>query len=191
MSHQEIESELEVLYQTFKALVPTYVRVRRNDGPGASKTDSKDLQGTQRSIRRPRKAVKLVTAKEILLVHKAIMAFTGSSPAIMPETEGKLSFAADFLRYPPYIRRRLGTVFDSAAYLLDYIIRNHAFYDGNKRTATAVAAFSLDINGYKLVAAAREIVAMAIAVDLGIITVQELATWLRRHCRPIRARSSP
>jgi death-on-curing protein len=43
-------------------------------------------------------------------------------------------------------------LFSKAAYLLESLIGNHAFLDGNKRTAITSSGLFLHINGYRLTA---------------------------------------
>lgn len=66
----------------------------------------------------------------------------------------------------------------AAAYSVG-IAKNHAFIDGNKRTAFQVMYVFLGLNGYRIVA--REPVVVALMVDVATGTVNEavLAEWCR------------
>lgn len=71
---------------------------------------------------------------------------------------------------------------DLAASYAVGIARNHAFIDGNKRTALVVAAgVFLPLNGYKLTASDGETVRIMLAVAEGSMPEEELATWFRTH----------
>jgi death on curing protein len=75
----------------------------------------------------------------------------------------------------------------SASYAVG-IARNHAFIDGNKRTALVVAAgVFLPLNGYKLTASDGETVRVMLAVADGSMAEQELALWFRTHTMPLPA----
>ncbi len=74
---------------------------------------------------------------------------------------------------------------DLAASYAVGIARNHAFIDGNKRTALVVAAgVFLPLNGYKLTASDGETVRVMLAVADGSMPEQELATWFRTYTVP-------
>jgi death-on-curing protein len=64
--------------------------------------------------------------------------------------------------------------------------RNHAFIDGNKRTALVVAAgVFLPLNRYKLTASDGETVRVMLTVADGSMAEQELAMWFRTHTKPL------
>lgn len=61
------------------------------------------------------------------------------------------------------------------------IARNHAFIDGNKRTAFVTVELFLRLNGWQLTASDAECVLTMLAVATGDITESEFADWLRAH----------
>lgn len=75
-----------------------------------------------------------------------------------------------------------------AAVLMDGIIRNHPFVDGNKRTGIAVAALFLQLNGYGLTATNDELEAFTLQVTVGKPTLSEIADWFRVKTRRTRTR---
>ena len=80
-------------------------------------------------------------------------------------------------------------VADLAASYAVGIARNHAFIDGNKRTALVVAAgVFLPLNGYKLGASDGESVRAMLAVADGTMSEPELAVWFRTYIRPLNAK---
>jgi len=75
---------------------------------------------------------------------------------------------------------------DLAASYAVGIARNHAFIDGNKRTALVVAAgVFLPLNGYKLTASNGEMVRTMLAVADGTMSESELAVWFRTYIRQL------
>ncbi len=77
-------------------------------------------------------------------------------------------------------------VADLAACYAVGIARNHAFIDGNKRTALVVAAgVFLPLNGYKLAASDGETVRVMLSVADGSMPEGELASWFRTHIMPL------
>jgi death-on-curing protein len=72
----------------------------------------------------------------------------------------------------------------AAAYAVG-IARNHAFLDGNKRTAWVVTETFLLKNGFELIASDRDGVVTMLAVADGTMSEPELAIWLRTYIRPL------
>ena len=68
----------------------------------------------------------------------------------------------------------------AAAYGCD-IARNHAFIDGNKRTAFVAVELFLRLNGWRLAASDADCVLKMLAVATGELTETDFATWLRAH----------
>ena len=75
--------------------------------------------------------------------------------------------------------------FEKAAALMESIIRRHPFVDGNKRTATASAAYLLSTFGYELEAEQRELENFAVSIALGELQAEEIAFWFEGHSRKI------
>ena len=65
------------------------------------------------------------------------------------------------------------------------IARNHAFVDGNKRTALVVSEGFLRLNGLKVVAPAEEKYLTYFHLAEGSLSEEELAAWLNRHAVPL------
>ncbi len=62
--------------------------------------------------------------------------------------------------------------------------KNHAFVDGNKRTALAAAYTFLAINGLELEAPEPEATNMVLGVADGSVTEASLAAWIRARVVP-------
>jgi len=77
---------------------------------------------------------------------------------------------------------------DLAASYAFGIARNHAFLDGNKRTAWVVAETFLLKNGYELIARDQDGVTAMLAVADGSMPEQEFAIWLRTYIRPLNTK---
>lgn len=80
-------------------------------------------------------------------------------------------------------------VADLAASYATGIAPNHAFIDGNKRTALVVAAgVFLPLNGYKLTASDIETVRAMLAVADGTMPEPEFAIWVRTYMKALAAK---
>ncbi len=73
------------------------------------------------------------------------------------------------------------SIFDKAAALLQSLLKNHPFVDGNKRTALTSAGLFLKKNNYKLINNHQEEVEFAVRVDNGNLTVEQISKWLKEH----------
>ncbi|WP_258525570.1 type II toxin-antitoxin system death-on-curing family toxin [Paenibacillus sp. YN15] len=73
------------------------------------------------------------------------------------------------------------TLFDKAAALLESLLKNHCFHNGNKRTAyLAVKAF-LMLNGYHLRMDREYAVEFIVDIAKGVYSVETLAHILKEH----------
>lgn len=77
------------------------------------------------------------------------------------------------------------SVFDKAAALLQSLLKNHPFVDGNKRTALTSSGIFLQMNGYDLVNSHEEEIEFTVSVDTADLTVEEISDWLKNHSKAI------
>jgi len=73
----------------------------------------------------------------------------------------------------------------AAAYLF-HIVSNHPFLDGNKRTGTATALFFLKLNGIDHDIDDDALTSLVLSVACGETSKEEIATFFRKHCPPVR-----
>lgn len=75
-------------------------------------------------------------------------------------------------------------VFHMAAAYLCHIVKNHPFYDGNKRAGLATALVFLEFNGYEAACDDEELEAMTLRVAEGKLGKEQAADFFRRHASP-------
>ena len=75
-------------------------------------------------------------------------------------------------------------VADLAAAYAFGIAKNHAFIDGNKRTALVALESFLLLNGFELLADDGQVVMVILSVASGAFNENELAAWIRKNIRP-------
>ncbi|MDO8270283.1 MAG: type II toxin-antitoxin system death-on-curing family toxin [Candidatus Levybacteria bacterium] len=73
------------------------------------------------------------------------------------------------------------SIFDKAAALLQSLLKNHPFVDGNKRTALSSAAIFLQLNGYGLINSHNEEIEFAVSVDNQHLSLEEISDWLKKN----------
>jgi len=120
---------------------------------------------------------------EAYTIHQLVIARAGTKASIRDFTllhsaveRPKASFNGRDL-YP--------TVWLKAAALLQSICLNHAFSDGNKRTAWTTAHRFLWKNNYHLRAKTKEAVNFMVEVDTKKPTVEFIAAWLKKRSKKI------
>lgn len=127
--------------------------------------------------------MKYLTPQKVLYIHDRVVKRTGGSFGVR---DISLVESAVYRPQASFDRKDLyKTVFDKAAALLQSLLKNHPFIDGNKRTALSSSAIFLKINGYKLINTHKEEVEFAIKVDNEHLSIEEIATWLKKNSRKI------
>lgn len=76
-------------------------------------------------------------------------------------------------------------LFDKAATLLQSLLKNHPFVDGNKRTALTSAGIFLVSNGYRLINKHKQEVIFTLNVANNTLTLQEISLWLKENSTKI------
>lgn len=73
------------------------------------------------------------------------------------------------------------TALHKAAALIESILINHPFIDGNKRTGYVLARILLIENGFDIRASQEEKYKWVISIASGQIKFEEIIEWLNRH----------
>ena len=72
-------------------------------------------------------------------------------------------------------------IFAKAAALMDSLVRNHPFVDGNKRTAITAAGIFLRLNGYRLMVENDEMVRFTLACAQSHLSLDEISDWFKAY----------
>lgn len=124
-----------------------------------------------------RDGIRFLAVADVLLIHENTIHHEGGmaglrdpglleSAVLMPQQQ----FGGEYLH--------LGLAEMAAAYLF-HIAQNHAFHDGNKRTAAMAALIFLDANGVTRLPAPDELERMTLAIAAGEATKSQLIEWMR------------
>jgi len=76
------------------------------------------------------------------------------------------------------------TIWDKAAILLTKLIKNHPFYDGNKRIAFIAVKEFLRRNGWDLDLVMQEAAPFTTGIAAGRVDTPEVMAWLQAHSAP-------
>ena len=120
-----------------------------------------------------------LTAEQVLFIHARLIAETGGEGGVLhlgmlqsAVARPQASFDGQDL-YPG--------LFSKAAALLESLIGNHAFVDGNKRAAITSAGLFLRINGHRLTASNQELEDFTLQCAQGLVMLEQIALWLEDH----------
>jgi len=123
-----------------------------------------------------------ISKKAVLAMHSAQLAEHGGSDGIRDETllDSALAKPLNVFAYAdnPDIFRHAGSYAFGIA-------RNHAFVDGNKRTALVVSITFLDRNGWDIEASKEDLYFTFLHLADGSLSEDELAAWFTRHAVPL------
>jgi death-on-curing protein len=113
-----------------------------------------------------------VTTADALFFHKHLIERYGGAPGI--RDVGALESALHRPQTGYY-----DTIIHEAAALLESLVQNHPFVDGNKRTAFAVVDVFLRINGYVITARSEAVYDRFIQLlEQGAFDMEHLVPWL-------------
>ena len=125
-----------------------------------------------------------LTSEQILFIHSQLIERTGGSPGVhdlaaLQSAVGRPQSSFDDQDLYP-------DLFSKAAALMESLIRNHPFVDGNKRAGMAAAALFLRRNGYRLETSQDELVSTAMGVAQARLTIEQTAAWLQENSQPVK-----
>ncbi len=124
--------------------------------------------------------MKLLTDEDIIALHsRALAELGGGAPGI--RDRGLIASAIGRVNSGFGEKEFYPGIFEKAAALLQGIICNHPFVDGNKRTGIATAGALLEANGWKLSYGPKEVVAFALAVANHQIDLTGIIAWLKER----------
>lgn len=120
-----------------------------------------------------------LTAEQVLFIHYRLVSETGGEHGV--SDLGLLESAiarpqATFDRQELY-----PDIFEKAAALMESLINNHPFMDGNKRTGIACAVLFLQQNGISFLAKNTELEKFTLRVASSHAGRSEITKWLKKH----------
>ena len=122
-----------------------------------------------------------LTAEQILFVHYRLLSETGGEHGV--RDIGLLESAVARPR-ATFDRQEMYTdIFEKAGALMESLINNHPFVDGNKRTGIACTVLFLKQNGISFSAKNPELEKFTLRVASSKIGLSEIAKWLKNHSR--------
>ncbi len=125
----------------------------------------------------------MISIKTILRLHELSILKYGGAEGIRDQglMESAIArpyqtFGGDDL-YPTY--------FEKAAAIVESIIINHPFVDGNKRTGFLAMLAVLEAGGFKITATSNDFYDFTIKISTGEIKFEEIVIWLKNNTEAI------
>lgn len=123
--------------------------------------------------------MKILTKRQILLLHSMLIAQSGGAEGL--REEGLLDSAVNTPMQTFAGQELYPTVLEKAARLGYGLICNHPFLDGNKRIGTHAMLVFLEINGITLSYEDTDLIDTILRVASGEMDSEELLEWLKAH----------
>ena len=127
--------------------------------------------------------IRYLSAEQILFIHHRLITETGGMDGIL---DINLLVSATGRPQATFDGNDLyADIFDKATALMDSLVRNHAFLDGNKRTAITATGLFLRINAHELDVSNTEMVRFTLSCAQSQKTIEDITTWLKQHSKPL------
>lgn len=143
--------------------------------------DGSVLQEERCPDARSGKALNYLTPDHVLLLHQEAVERYGGSHGL--RDRGLLESAIYRCRATFGGSDLYPDVWTKAAALLHGLLKNHAFVDGNKRTAYTSAARFMHLNGHELQATREEAKSFLLDVEANRLNVDQMAAWLESRSK--------
>jgi death-on-curing protein len=123
--------------------------------------------------------MKYLTPEQVLFLHARLIAETGGIHGVRD-----LGLLESAVARPQAVfdgRELYPDLFHKAAALLDSLINNHPFVDGNKRTGMAAAVLFIRLNGHSFRCGNDALEAFAMQVAVEHPDLPFIVAWLESH----------
>lgn len=124
-----------------------------------------------------------LTAEQVLFIHARSIAETGGAHGVLDL--GLLQSAVARPRVTFDKQDLYPGLFLKAAALLESLIGNHAFVDGNKRTAITSVGLFLRLNGYRLKARNQQLETFTLECAQHLVSLDQMALWLENQSEEV------
>ncbi len=121
-----------------------------------------------------------IDERDALSIHARVVALYGGAGGI--RDQGLLESALARPRQHFAYAKSAGIVEMAAAYTAG-IVRNHPFFDGNKRTGFVLGVLFLELNGLKFIANEEDAAQAVMALAAGTLDEAGFAKWLSANAR--------
>ena len=120
-----------------------------------------------------------LSPEQVLFIHSRLIAETGGIDGVRD-----LDMLLSVLGRPQTTfddKELYPGLFTKTAALMDSLVRNHSFVDGNKRTAITSAGLFLQFNAYRLLVENDEMVRFTLACSQSKLSLNEIEDWFKQY----------
>jgi death on curing protein len=128
--------------------------------------------------------LRYLSTKEVLEIHRRLIAQSGGMPGLRDENALESAVAQPLMTFDG--EDLYPTLLDKASALGFSLISNHPFVDGNKRIGHAAMETFLFLNGFEIEASVDEQEEVILRVAAGILDRNGFTEWLRYRVRARR-----
>ncbi len=123
--------------------------------------------------------MKYLTPEQVLFIHSRLIDETGGSHGV--RDLGLLTSAVSRPQTTFGGKDLYPDIFHKAAALMESLIKNHPFIDGNKRTAITSTGIFIQRNGYSLEVTQDTLEGFTLKVATGKHSFQDAVEWFKKH----------
>jgi death-on-curing protein len=123
--------------------------------------------------------VKYLTPQDVLILHARVIDEIGGLHGVRDTNLLSSAIERPKMRFGG--KDLYKNVFEKAAAYFESLARNHAFLDGNKRTAVLATARFLFLNGYELTTTNKKLENITLRLSVGKVKLPRIAIWLKQH----------
>ena len=124
-----------------------------------------------------------LTTHQVLFLHGRLIDETGGGHGL--RDLALLESAVNRPRATAEGKNLYPNLFSKAAALMQSLVLNHPFLDGNKRTGIASAALFLLQNDRQFLASNRQLERFTLKVARREIGIEDIAAWFRQNSKPL------
>ncbi|ANS76247.1 death-on-curing protein [Paenibacillus yonginensis] len=122
-----------------------------------------------------------LTKEEVISAHYFIMTRMNDAEQAGVKDHGLLESAVHRPQQSIFGEDAYPTLFEKAAALLESLVKNHCFHNGNKRTAYLVTKSFLMLNGYHMRMERRFAVEFIVDIAKRLHSFEEITSILKEH----------
>ena len=123
----------------------------------------------------------MISTVEVIKIHKLLIDQFGGSHGVRDKSSLNSAINRPFATFDQ--QELYPEPVDKAAAILESIVTNHPFIDGNKRTGYVLARLLLLKSGLDIEATQEDKYEMVIAVSKGEWKLEQIRNWMTERCK--------
>lgn len=121
----------------------------------------------------------MIDIKEVEIIHEILINEFGGSPGVRDHDLLESAISRPFQTYDGI--DLYPTVLHKASSLIESLLSNHPFVDGNKRTGYVVTRLFLNKHGLDIISSEEEKYEFVISIASGELNFDKILEWFKTH----------